>query len=495
MIEVSLTVAKLDASLALLLTDDHHLIEFPTILLPNGVVAGSIVKINVNRDLELEATEAAEFSRIQDEILMTFGSNEPQAPVLRVKNITQTSTVLEWESLDLGSASIKSLTLFKDGIRLGNIPSPLVTTTTKLSGLSIEQTYKFQLRMDTTSGIYMSEPVELTMHKMTDLSGITVCVGDLAPEDGITRKDIEEVLAKMGAKPVQDNVKVDTTHFVCTVGKGKQWQRANDGNIPIVRPEWLKACELERRLVGVRGFYLDADLAAIKERYEWKKEVPGNTQRSSQEEEEFDNASVAAIASSRDLSTTKPEEDSPLGESTMHEDADVTVDETNGVNGNDKSLPLAPAEESNAELSPVPELPVEEANGNTLTEEPTQSATDETEAGEETSEPVEKSVDSESSQPDKGPHDLELVSLTSEPVEMPAVLAAESVEEKLESVSLETPEQDLSTEVDTSVIQEAAKDEVNETEDVDGEDTDATPTPEQTNTSAKKKKKNKKGKK
>ena len=54
MVEVSLTVGKLDASLALLLTKDHHLIEFPTILLPNGVRAGSIVKIKCDQDLEGE---------------------------------------------------------------------------------------------------------------------------------------------------------------------------------------------------------------------------------------------------------------------------------------------------------------------------------------------------------------------------------------------------------------------------------------------------------
>ena len=27
-------------------------------------------------------------------------------------------------------------------------------------------------------------------------------------------------------------------------------------NIPIIRPEWLKACERERRIVGVRDFYV-----------------------------------------------------------------------------------------------------------------------------------------------------------------------------------------------------------------------------------------------
>lgn len=36
-VDVLLTVGKLDASLALLTTQDHHVIEFPTVLLPENV--------------------------------------------------------------------------------------------------------------------------------------------------------------------------------------------------------------------------------------------------------------------------------------------------------------------------------------------------------------------------------------------------------------------------------------------------------------------------
>lgn len=93
---------------------------------------------------------------------------------------------------------------------------------------------------------------------MTDLTGITICVGSLDDTD-IDRSDLEETVKKIGAKPLQDSVKLDTTHFICTVGEGPHWKRAQDLNIPIVRPEWIKACEAERRLVGVRAYYLTAD--------------------------------------------------------------------------------------------------------------------------------------------------------------------------------------------------------------------------------------------
>lgn len=275
MVEVSLTVGKLDASLALLLTKDHHLIEFPTILLPNGVKSGSIVKIRCDRDLDTETEEAEQFQKIQEQILSTFGKNLPQNPVLKVKNVTQTSCVLEWEKLDLGTASLKNLVLFKDGKKLGSIPQPLTNTTSKLSGLPIDKTFKFQLRLDTTAGIYSSDTIEVKTHKMTNLSGITVCLGDIASNEHFTVDDIQATLKNMGAHyPADTKLRVDTTHYI-TTRENKQnpeFLKANEMNIPIIRPEWLKACERERRIVGVRDFYVkDCALPEIFARNYWQK--------------------------------------------------------------------------------------------------------------------------------------------------------------------------------------------------------------------------------
>ncbi|KAH3680403.1 hypothetical protein WICMUC_000334 [Wickerhamomyces mucosus] len=274
MVEVSLTVGKLDASLALLLTEDHHLIEFPTILLPNGVKAGSIISIKCEQDLKKEQLERDNFKSIQDRILQLYGTNEPKAPVLKVKNITQTSAVLEWDPLELGSAEIKFLSLYKNGSRLGQIPNPLSTKTTKLSGLPLNTDFEFHLRLDTTSGTYESEHIKLTTHKMTDLSGITVCLGPIAADEGIEKDNITKALANIGAKPLQEEVKVDTTHFIATVGEGIQWKKALESNIPVVRPEWLKACEIERRIAGVRNFYLDADPSYLEQHRFHKKPAP-----------------------------------------------------------------------------------------------------------------------------------------------------------------------------------------------------------------------------
>lgn len=258
MVEVSLTVGKLDPSLALLLTNDHHMIEFPTLLLPKDVHAGSIVKISCERDEKQEVQDKKAFATIQNEILNTFGLRKPKQPVLSIRNVTQTSVVLEWEPIDVATADIISLALYKNDSRFGLIPTPLKRTSTKLSGLAIDTAYTFHLVLRTTAGVFASEKLTVKTHKMTDLTGITMCVGSLKNCD-IDMADLEQTARNIGAKPLQTTVKLDTTHFICTEAEGAQCRRAQDLNIPVVRPEWVKACEAERRLVGVRAYYLNAD--------------------------------------------------------------------------------------------------------------------------------------------------------------------------------------------------------------------------------------------
>ena len=77
---------------------------------------------------------------------------------------------------------------------------------------------------------------------MTDLSGITVCLGDLTPNDQF-KEDIEEALRIWG------NMQQQQVSLYCTENKPK----ANDMNIPIIRPEWLKRRRRETYVkIGVR---------------------------------------------------------------------------------------------------------------------------------------------------------------------------------------------------------------------------------------------------
>lgn len=90
---------------------------------------------------------------------------------------------------------------------------------------------------------------------MNNLTGITITPGVLPPP---LRESLEAAVERIGAKII-DSVRIDTTHFVCTEGRGRDWERANEMNIPVVRPEWIEGCEREGRIIGVRGYYLDAD--------------------------------------------------------------------------------------------------------------------------------------------------------------------------------------------------------------------------------------------
>ncbi|OBT85799.1 hypothetical protein VE02_06014 [Pseudogymnoascus sp. 03VT05] len=252
---ISLTVGKVDAGVAVLLTQDKRLIEFPSILLPPHISSGSIVDITVARNFESESESQDSFSHLQDSIFRSFGESEPSAPVLRCRNATQTSIVLEWDPVQLATADVISLSLFRNGQKAGNIPQPTTMESTKISGLAVDTEYTFHLVLRTTAGTFASDKLTVRTHKMTDLSGITVTPGILPAQ---LRESLVAAVERIGAK-LADTVRIDTTHFVTTEGRGITWEKAVEMNIPVVRPEWVEGCERGGRIVGVRQYYLDAD--------------------------------------------------------------------------------------------------------------------------------------------------------------------------------------------------------------------------------------------
>ncbi|CAD6637673.1 XXYS1_4_G0041780.mRNA.1.CDS.1 [Saccharomyces cerevisiae] len=335
-VDVLLTVGKLDASLALLTTQDHHVIEFPTVLLPENVKAGSIIKMQVSQNLEEEKKQRNHFKSIQAKILEKYGTHKPESPVLKIVNVTQTSCVLAWDPLKLGSAKLKSLILYRKGIRSMVIPNPFKVTTTKISGLSVDTPYEFQLKLITTSGTLWSEKVILRTHKMTDMSGITVCLGPLDPLKEISDLQISQCLSHIGARPLQRHVAIDTTHFVCNdldnEESNEELIRAKHNNIPIVRPEWVRACEVEKRIVGVRGFYLDADQSILKsytfppvneEELSYSKENEPVAEVADENKMPEDTTDVEQVASHND-NEGNPSEVKEQGEKSGHEAAPVS---------------------------------------------------------------------------------------------------------------------------------------------------------------------------
>ena len=229
-------------------------IEFPSILLPPNISSGSIVDINVSQNATKEAAADRAFRALQDSIYNSFGASEPTTPVLRCRNATQTSVVLEWDPIELATADLISLSLYRNGQKAGNIPRPLQMHSTKISGLAVDTEYTFHLVLRTSAGTYVSERVPVRTHKMTDLRGITITTG-IMPSS--IKDNLTKAVERIGAKLV-DGVRIDTTHFVTTEGRGQQWEKAVESNIPVVRPEWVEACEKSGRILGVTKFYLDA---------------------------------------------------------------------------------------------------------------------------------------------------------------------------------------------------------------------------------------------
>jgi len=167
---------------------------------------------------------------------------------------------LEWPSLELATAKLRSLDIYRNGQRLAAIPSPLQNTSTKLSGLELQANYTFQLVLRTTAGTYPSNVVRVRTHTMTDTSGISVCFGNV--QDGVLLENAKMALREMRAK-WSDRIQIDTTHFVCTTpaatpngsqaannigsAPGVEYQRALQLSIPIVQPHWILACRSEKK--------------------------------------------------------------------------------------------------------------------------------------------------------------------------------------------------------------------------------------------------------
>lgn len=162
--------------------------------------------------------------------------------------------MLEWDPIELATADLMSLSLYRNSQKAGNIPRPLQMHSTKISGLAVDTEYTFHLVLRTTAGTRTSEKVTVRTHKMTDLSGITITTGILS---SAARANLSAAVERIGAK-IADGVRIDTTHFVTTEGRGTAWEKAVENNIPVVRPEWVDACEKNGRILGVTKFYLDA---------------------------------------------------------------------------------------------------------------------------------------------------------------------------------------------------------------------------------------------
>ncbi|KAI9034479.1 hypothetical protein DFJ74DRAFT_600630 [Hyaloraphidium curvatum] len=245
----SFTVGKLDGGMAILLSPDHHMIEFPATILPSGVSTGSIVNISISRDTEKEKRQREDFLALQDEIYKEF-NHAPEAPVIFQKAATQTSVTVAWEPLKLYNCELRSIEVYKKGQR--TTPHFFGQTAAKLTGLDVNSEYEVHVVVKTSGGNLVSNHVVCKTHSMDNLTGIQVAFGEFQ-DAGTDLPPLKEALERIGASWTED-LSPENTHLVCTLPRGDAYQRAMVMNIPVVTPEWLKQCEAQKKVQPVGAY-------------------------------------------------------------------------------------------------------------------------------------------------------------------------------------------------------------------------------------------------
>ncbi|KAJ1568589.1 Chitin synthase, class 5 [Cladochytrium tenue] len=253
------TVGKVDAGMAILLSPDHHLIEFPATILPDGVTTGSIINVTIERNQDEERRTRDDFSAIQDAVFHDF-SRCPEPPVLSLRAITQTSAIVQWKPLVLHAATVRGIDVYRNEQKLSAPYVPRDATSAKLSGLDVDHDYSVHIAVRTSAGTFRSNPVAFRTHTLDNLTGLCVAFGALS--GGPAEQDqLAALLARVGARFTED-LSSDNTHLICTFARGPKYEKAVEWNIPAVSPEFLKACEQNGKVMPAHSYYVQGTAPA-----------------------------------------------------------------------------------------------------------------------------------------------------------------------------------------------------------------------------------------
>ncbi|KAJ3022590.1 Chitin synthase, class 5 [Thoreauomyces humboldtii] len=248
---VQFTIGKIDAGMAMLLSPQHHLIEFPSQILPDGVTTGSIINITIERNHEEETRQAEDFLSLQEQIHLSF-SQPPVQPEISVKSVTQTSAIVQWDALVLHAADLRGIDVYRNGQKL-NVQVAPGASSVKLSGLDVAHEYEVWIDVRTSAGCLHSNRVTVKTHAMDNLTGINVAFGSLANVHDL--EPLIELVARIGANYTEE-LTTDNTHLVCNVPKGPKYEKAVEWNIPVVSPDFLKACQTQGKIQPAGQFYV-----------------------------------------------------------------------------------------------------------------------------------------------------------------------------------------------------------------------------------------------
>ncbi|KAJ3337632.1 Chitin synthase, class 5 [Gonapodya sp. JEL0774] len=268
-------------AIAILLSPDHHLIEFPATILPgnvhqlgplrvcqisvrdychatdvnllaDGVSTGSIVNVSISRDIEKETRMRRDFLDLQEDIYHAF-RRKPEHPTIKVKWVTQTSITITWDPLVLYNVELRGIDVYRNNIRSpGHFYGP---TTVKLSGCEVNTEYEIFIGVRTSGGSLTSNKLMVRTHTLDNLTGIRIAFGEFGiPEEVQQLKEV----CRRNECTWSDDLTVENTHFVCTLPRGEKYQRALELNIPIVNGDWIRQCEATRKIQPVGIYHVAA---------------------------------------------------------------------------------------------------------------------------------------------------------------------------------------------------------------------------------------------
>jgi hypothetical protein len=175
--------------------------------------------------------------------------------MIYVKSITQTSLVIKWDPLNLYYAELRGIDVYRSGVKLAVTPSPAATSV-KLSGLDMNHEYELWIVVRTSAGSFPSNKECIRTHNIDNLTGLNPTFGLFNnPADAA---ELTEIISRIGASYTED-LSTDNTHLVCTLPRGPKFERAQELNIPIVSPEFFKACEANGKIMPSHLFYMQAE--------------------------------------------------------------------------------------------------------------------------------------------------------------------------------------------------------------------------------------------
>lgn len=283
----SLYVSKLDAGLALLMSSNHHIFEFPALLLPEGISSGTCVSMQVHRDFEAEKLRLNNFLKLQDDILNEFGYI-PEQPTLEIATLTSNTIVCnvignsKEKAREWAQVRIKKWELLKDGQRVTHGGAMLRQARSleliadeieqkdevpklKLTGLEPSHDYTLQLLLHTSAGVIHSKILEFQSRNINDLA----CLNVALKRYGNCENAVIEMLSKIKAKWTLGKINMESTHLISCLDESDQRDGdeiidhdeklhdiAADFNIPAVSYKWLEECIEKNQIVSMKNYYI-----------------------------------------------------------------------------------------------------------------------------------------------------------------------------------------------------------------------------------------------